>query len=33
MIATTIKSSINEKPSWRLVVMLNSFSLKDFGDS
>jgi len=28
MIATTIKSSINEKPSWRLLVMLDSYSLR-----
>ena len=31
IIATTIRSSITEKPYWRLVVMLNSFSLQDLG--
>src|SRR5215208_6827939 len=29
IIATTMRSSINEKPSWRLVVMLIWCSLKD----
>src|ERR1044071_8936377 len=29
IIATTMRSSINEKPSWRLVFMLISCSLKD----
>src|SRR6476469_3702308 len=31
MIATTIKSSINEKPSWRLLVILVSCSLREIG--
>src|ERR1051325_2312760 len=31
MIATTIKSSINEKPSWRLVFILISCSLREIG--
>src|SRR5688572_1384282 len=31
MIATTIRSSINEKPSWRLVVIRVWCSLKDIG--
>src|ERR1041385_600453 len=31
MIATTIKSSINEKPSWRLVFILVSCSLREIG--
>src|SRR5215813_5636556 len=31
IIATTMRSSINEKPSWRLVFMLISCSLKDIG--
>src|SRR5689334_24781821 len=30
IIATTMRSSINEKPSWRLVVMLIWCSLKKF---
>src|SRR6185503_3242226 len=29
IIATTMRSSINEKPSWRLVIMLIWCSLKD----
>src|SRR6185369_17085135 len=33
MIATTISSSINEKPSWRLVVILVSCSLREIGGS
>src|SRR5687768_13364961 len=31
IIATTMRSSINEKPSWRLVVILIRCSLKDLG--
>src|SRR5215216_1622107 len=31
IIATTMRSSINEKPSWRLVVMLVCCSLKRLG--
>src|SRR6185369_14293085 len=30
IIATTMRSSINEKPSWRLVVMLISCSLNRY---
>src|SRR5258705_7722129 len=31
IIATTMRSSINEKPSWRLVVILVSCSLREVG--
>src|SRR6185436_18172867 len=31
IIATTMRSSINEKPSWRLVVILVWCSLRDLG--